>query len=250
MPMTCGWCLLLALLPGAVLADAPEFDRPGFAFATSTLPPGSWDWEQGLPDLERDTAGGVHSTLYSADTLLRFGVAPAWEIELAGSAWNRLDARGAAGSTRREGSADSSVAVKWAPAPADAPLSLALLGAVTLASGDAAFSNRRTTFSFGATLSRDLGAGRSVNLYANVDRSGGANTWTLAPGFNVTLGGGFGAFVEAGRQCGAGTSSTLAGGGLTWSWHERVQLDLYGRRGLTAHSPDEQAGFGVSVFWN
>jgi len=29
-----------------------------------------------------------------------------------------------------------------------------------------------------------------------------------------------------------------------------VQFDLYALRGLTARSPDLQAGFGISVFWN
>jgi hypothetical protein len=230
----------LFMLPAVALADAPAFDRPGFAFATSTLPPSSWDWEQGLPDLQRDSADGVRSTIYSADTTLRFGVMPTLEVQVSASPWNRLDVR----------AGDSGFAVKWAPALANKELSLAFLGGVTFDTGAAAFANGRPSYSLGATIGRDLGAGRAITLYTNVNRSGGANTWTLAPAFGFPLTEQLAGYVEAGRIAGGGVSSTLAGGGLTWLLHDRVQFDVYARHGVTSSSPDLQAGFGICVFWN
>lgn len=237
------------MLPAAALADAPAFDRPGFAFATSTLPPGSFVWEQGLPDLQRDNTLGMRTTIYSADTTLRFGVAPTLEVQVSGSPWNRIDVRAAGTTAQSQGAGDTGFALKWAPALANNDYSLALLGGVTFDTGAAAFTNGRAVYSLGTTIGHDLGAGRSLTLYANVNRSGGANTWTIAPAFGFPLTEQVGGYVEVGRSAGDGTSSTLAGGGLTWLLHERVQFDVYARHGVTSNSPDLQAGFGICVFW-
>jgi len=55
-------------------ADIPAFDRPGIAFSPTTLPAGSFAWEQGLPDFQRDRADGVTQRAYSASTRWRYGV--------------------------------------------------------------------------------------------------------------------------------------------------------------------------------
>ncbi len=240
--------LLLCAHPA--LADAPAFDRPGISFATSVLPAGAFDWEQGLPDLERDSADGMRSTAYAAGTTVRVGLASTLEMQLAGSLWNRLDLRAAGVSRREEGAGDTKLALKWAPPMSNKDVSLAVLGSITLDTGSAAFTNGRPVVSLGATIARDLGAGRSIALYANVDRSGGTNTWTISPNFGFPIGENLGGYVEAGHSFGGGASSSVAGGGLTWLWHDHVQFDLYGLRGLTSHSPDLQAGFGVSMYWN
>ena len=242
--------IIFLFLPATALADAPAFDRPGFAFATATLPPGSMDWEQGFPDLQRDETNGVRSTLYAANTTLRFGVTPTLEVQVSGSPWNRLDTRAGGMTTQTQGAGDSGFAVKWAPALANKELSLAVLGAVTLDTGAAAFTNGHPVYSLGATIGRDLGAGRTVTLYTNVGRSDGANTWTIAPAFGFPLTEQIGGYVEAGRIAAGGASSTLAGGGLTWLLHDRMQLDIYARSGLTSGSPDLQAGFGICLSWN
>jgi hypothetical protein len=241
---------VLALLPVSAMAETPEFDRPGIAFATSTLPAGTFDWEQGLPDVQRDTADGVRTSRYSADTTLRIGLASNLEIQFAGSAWNRLDVRSGGTATRNEGGGDTTVAMKWAPALATKHVSMALLGGVTLTTGDSAFTNGRPAYSLGATISRDLGSGRAVALYGNASRSGGRNIWTVSPNFSFPFGQDMGAYVEAGHTSGGDGASTVAGGGLTWLLHEHVQFDLYALHGLTSRSPDLQAGFGVSAFWD
>ena len=203
-----------------------------------------------MPDLQRDNTDGVRSTLYAADTTLRFGVTPTLEVQVSGSPWNRLDTRADGSAKQTHGAGDSGFAVKWAPGLANKELSLAVLGAVTLDTGAPAFTTGRPVYSLGATIGRDLGAGRTVTLYANVNRSGGANTWTLSPAFEFPLTEQIAGYVEIGRIAGGGASSTLAGGGLTWLLHDRVQFDFYARSGVTSSSPDLQAGFGICVFWN
>ena len=239
----------LLLCAIAAHADTPAFDRPGISFATSVLPAGSFDWEQGLPDYVHDDAGGLRSTAYIADTTVRIGLTSTFEVQVAGSAWNRLDLRYAGMSAHSEGAGDTKLALKWAPALASKDVTLAMLGSVTFATGAPAFTNGRCIYSLGATIARDLGDGRSLAFYANVDHSGGEDTWTLSPNFGFPISGNLGGYIEAGHTFGGGASSTVAGGGLTWLLRDRVQLDVYGLRGLTTRSPDVQAGFGVSVFF-
>ena len=230
-------------------ADAPAFDRPGIAFATSVLPAGTFDWEQGLPDLAHVNSDGMRSTTYTVDTTLRLGLFTTLEAQLAGSLWNRFDLRAAGISTSSTGAGDTKLALKWAPTLSSKTVTFAMLGSVTLDTGSAGFTNGQSIVSLGATVARDLGNGRSVAFYANVDRSGGANTWTLSPNFGFPISGNLGGYVEAGHTFGGGASSTVAGGGLTWLLHDRVQFDVYADGGLTRSSPDVQAGFGISVFW-
>jgi hypothetical protein len=125
-----------------------------------------------------------------------------------------------------------------------------MLGKVTFDTGSADFSNGRPIYSLAAATSSGLGGNRSLGLYANVDHSGNANTWTLSPNFNFPISGNLSGMVEAGRIFGGGVpTSTLVGGALSYLLQNRVQFDLFVRRGLTSSSPEYQGGFGISVFW-
>lgn len=64
----------------AQAAQAPAYDRPGIGFSASTVGKGVLAWEQGLPDGSRDRSGGVTTTAWTADTLLRLGLAPTVEL--------------------------------------------------------------------------------------------------------------------------------------------------------------------------
>ncbi len=244
-------CLSTLALLGTPLAraDAPAFDRPGISFSTSVLPVDSLDWEQGLPDLERDHGNGIWSTLQSAGTNVRIGLGNDLELQLSGSPWNRLDQHDAVSSQRLSGAGDTRISLKWAPSLTSKDWSLALLGSASFDTGTAAFSNGQQVYSLGVTVARDLGGDRSLAAYANVDHSGGADIWTLSANYGFPLGGNFAGYVEAGRSFGTGAPASVAGGGVTWLFRDRLQLDLYARCGLTPASPDLQAGAGVSLYW-
>ena len=245
-------CLILGLcstLSTPAHATAPPFDRPGIAFATSTLPVGSFDWEQGLPDVVHDNSAGIRTTLCSADTLLRYGITPTLELQLGGSFWNRLDTHDINGDNRRYGGGDTTIAAKWAPALKLDKVAIAFLGAVSLDTGASAFTNGRPIYSLGATVSRDLQDGRAIAMYLNASNNGGRTTWTVSPNISFPITPDIGAYVEAGHTIGGDAAGTVAGGGMTWLLHDRVQFDIYELRGMGGHAPDLQAGAGISVFW-
>lgn len=241
----------LAWIAPAFADDAPPpFDRPGIGFASAVLPAGAFDWEQGLPDLERDSGHGVHSTTYTADTLFRFGLTSTLEVQLAGSAWNHLSVSAAGSHMHADGAGDTAIALKWAPALDSKTTTFAMLGSVSFNTGADAFTAGHTVTSLGAAATRDLGDSRSIEVYANVSHGGGASTWTFASNLGFPIHGDVSGYVEVARFAGGGTSSSVAGGGLVWLLHNRVQLDLSLDGGLTHNSPDVLAGFGISVFWN
>jgi hypothetical protein len=242
--------LLLACAPAAWADDnPPPFDRPSFSFAPAVLPAGAFDWEQGLPDMERDSDGGVRTTTYTADTVLRYGLTSNFEIQLHTSLWNRTTTRIGALHASVEGAGDTALGVKWAPSLDSKTWTLAILGLVSFGTGSSAFTNGHTVTSLGAAAARDFGDNRSLGLYANVDHGAGRNTWTGSANFSFPIQGSFGGFVQAGRFAGGGVSRSLAGGGVTLLLHNAVQFDLDANFGLTHRSPDFQLDFGVSLFW-
>lgn len=244
-------CLAGWLTPPMAHADdsPPPFDRPSFSFAPAVLPVGAFDWEQGLPDLEIDNDGGVRTTTYTADTVLRYGLTTNFELQLHASPWNRMSVRTGTLRTSTEGAGDTALGIKWAPAIDSKDWTLAVLGLVSFDTGSAAFSNGYTITSLGVAAARDLGGNRSLGLYANLDHGAGRNTWTGSANYNFPIGGDLSGFAQIGRFAGGGVNSALAGGGITWLLRNTVQLDLGANFGLTHRSPDCQLGFGVSVFW-
>ena len=240
---------LLLACTATARADAPPFDRPSFSFAPATLPAGSFDWEQGLPDMERDSDGGVRTTTYTADAVLRYGLTSNLEVQLHTSPWNRMTVRAGALHASVEGAGDSALGIKWAPSLDSKTWTLAILGLVSFDTGSAAFTNGHTVTSLGVAATRDLGDGRSLEFYANDDHGAGRNTWTLSANYGFPIRGDIGGYVETARVAGNGNSASLVGGGIVWLLHDRLQFDLYADGGLTSRSPDLLAGFGVSLFW-
>ncbi len=229
--------------------DAPAFDRPGLSFAAAVLPAGNFDWEQGLPDFEHDSSAGVRTNTYAANTEFRLGIGHALELQLAGSPWNRVTVRDHGVHASATGAGDTRVAVKWAPPLATGGLSFALLGAVSLDTGAAAFSSGTTVSTVGVALSRDLGDGRSVGGYLNVDHDRSSNVVSSSLSYGFPLNDAVGVFVEVGHGSGGGPATSVAGGGLTWLVDNRLQFDLSAHVGLTSRSPDLDAGFGISYLW-
>jgi hypothetical protein len=230
--------------------DVPAFDRPGIAFAPAVLPAGSMDWEQGLPDLTRDSSDGVTTTLYSADTLVRAALRDNLELQLGMALANRQVTSDTAGEHRSDGTGDSSIGLKMSVPTGLPAWTAAVLGRVTAASGDAAFSAGTTQYTLGGSLGGALSDRLGLGLFMQVLRSGGQYDWTASPSLSCALSERWSAFVEAGSTHTAGSgNSHVAGGGLTWMVLPEIQLDLYADRGLTRASPDLQAGFGVSVFF-
>lgn len=82
-----GVCMAMLACGGVQAAEAPEYDRPGIGFSTSTVGRGVLAWEQGLPDAGRDRRDGVTTTTWAAITLLRLGVSSTVEVQLGADVW-------------------------------------------------------------------------------------------------------------------------------------------------------------------
>ncbi len=231
-------------------ATAPAFDRPGIGFATTTLAPGTFAWEQGAPDFRRTSHGGPDTTLYSATTLLRAGLIDGIEFQAGSAVANRLQVRDAGGARTAHGRGDTTLALKAALPSPWPQLSWAALGAVTLTDGAQPFTGAKTAFDLGATLSYALSDAWSLGCYVNAGRADGATTVDFSPSLSFTITESLAGFVEAGANYGsAGLNEAVAGGGLTLMVTPAVQLDLSVDLGLTARSPKVQGGFGVSVYF-
>jgi hypothetical protein len=235
----------------AARADGPAFDRPGIAFAPSTLPTHSFAWEQGLPDFQQDRSDGVTQRVYAASTRLRYGITDRWEIQVAAPLFEEIDTTGSGQAFSAAGAGDVAVALKMSLTSGGGPFSLAVLGVVSFPSARRDLGNGSEQYSLGATAGWSLSDTQSVALYANVDVLDGHATWTLSPNWSLALSGRVGAYVEGGYQFGGPRSqqdNAVAGGGLTWMVRPNVQLDAYGLGGLTRASTDLAAGCGVSVY--
>lgn len=241
---------IVAALAGSAHADGPSFDRPGIAFSPATLPRHAFAWEQGLPDFERDTVGGVTQSAYAANTRLRYGLTDAWEVQLAIPLFERFDTSGTGRGLAVAGTGDVSLAIKRALASGDGPFSAAALAVVSVPTGKQEFSNGSAVYSLGTTASWAVNEGNSLALLVNADVMKGDATWTISPNWSFSLGDTVGAYVEAGWQFPPHGDPTneVAGGGFTWLVKPTVQLDIFGLAGLTKRSTDLTAGWGVSWF--
>lgn len=243
--------LLLAALAcaSARAADAPEYDRPGIGFSTSTVGRGVFVWEQGLPDGSRDRSAGVTTAEWSAATLFRVGLGQTLEVQLGADSWGGQRVRGGGMRESAHGGGDGSIALKWAPALATDAMTLAVKAGTTLGWGKAPLGGGGTTRDIGATVAWALPDDASLALY--VDRQWGAQGegWLFSPSYGFALGEDVSAYVEAGYGTG-GQHMRAAGAGVTWMATPRLQLDASLLRGLDAETADWQGGIGLALYFD
>ncbi|PKH72206.1 transporter [Stenotrophomonas sp. Betaine-02u-21] len=248
-------CSIL-FVSGAVQAqqtdEPPSFDRPGIGLGTGIVPRGALALELGLPSHERDRdADGLRTEQLSGEVTLRTGLFERWELQFSGSPWQRQRSRlpGMA-STRTQGGGDAQLALKWAPPTGSETDRWALLGSATVARGDAALSEGRQ-YALAGSYEHDFSDHWTGALYASHSRGDGERSTVWSPSVSLALTPRLSAFVEAGVTKEHGEPrETVAGGGVTWMWTDRVQLDASLDAGLDAHSPDLQAGLGISAYFD
>ena len=230
-------------------SEPPSFDRPGIAFSTGLTPSGSLTFEQGLPDFETDRSGGVRTTTLMADSNLRFGLSDHFELQFASALFNqeRVHGRGKTGDD--SGAGDTRVGLKTSLPASSENFGWAALGNVTLASGEAPFSNEHTQYDLGLASSLELG-GVDAGLYVDGARLSGQTSWTISPSLSMAFSDRLSGYLEMGFYLsGAEPDESIAGGGISWMLTRKIQLDLSADFGLDRKSPDVMGGFGVSVLW-
>ncbi|HEY2808791.1 MAG TPA: transporter [Steroidobacteraceae bacterium] len=239
--------LLLAAPEGAT--DAPAFDRPGIAFATATIPPGSFSLEFGVPDFVHSADAGTDSTLYTLSTNLRAGLGQNFELQLATPLVDYQRTREGGVSESATGLGDSTLSVKFALPSGAQRFSWAALAGVTFATGEQPFTGRKPQYRLATALSWDLDETYYAGFYVNLNYFDHGTGYTLSPNLGFVLRHNLTGYVEAGYFHVPGTpDGTVAGGGLAFLVTPSVQLDLSVHVGVSAHAPDVQGGFGVSFF--
>lgn len=227
----------------------PGYDRPGLGFTPAVLGPGDLTVEQGLPDVSLDTADGVTSRQVSADTLVRLGLGGPFELQLAGSAWNRLSTWG----TSRglvQGRSSSSVGVKFALPNQSARFSWGLLGSVTFTDGNPALRAAHRQYLLGAQANWQIPGRQSIGVYAEDVREGTTDSTTLALSDTMALTPTWSIYVETASVHAAGRGhGLLGGGGLAWMATPRVQLDAGVDHRLQGDADRWLANLGVSIYF-
>jgi hypothetical protein len=230
-------------------ADAPAFDRPGIAFSTATIPPGSFSLEFGIPDFVHFSGSGSQSALYSLDTNLRAGLGQNFELQLATPLldYQRTDDAGVSDSAT--GAGDSTLSVKVALPSRSPRFSWAALAGVTFGSGQQPFTGHKPQYRLATAVNWQLNDTYATGFYVNLNDFDGGTGYTLSPNLSFALRDTLNGYVELGYFHVPGTpDSTVAGGGLAWMATPRVQLDLSVDLGVSAHAPDVQGGLGISIF--
>lgn len=234
----------------SVRAETPAFDHPGISFSTTTLPPGSVAWEQGLPDFQRNRSDGLRTTGYSANTNLRLGLTDRVELQVANATFNYLEVRGHGMRDSAHGAGDLGLAVKAALPAADGSFSWAAMAGVGLDTGSRAFTAGTREYTLGVTLAYDLSATTDTALLLQATERDGLRAYLWSPSVGFALDERWNAYLEAGFGTGNGPDTRVAGGGMTWMATPTVQLDASLDFGLNENAPDVQGGVGVSLYFD
>ncbi len=231
-------------------AANPGYDRPGYGFNPAVLGAGDITIEQGLPDWSDDRHGGVRSSLYTADSLLRIGLGGPLELQLGSSPYNLLRLTGAGTNYTRHGRGDSQLGLKLALPSSIPRFSWGLLSSVEFTDGAPDFRNQRRHYLLGLELNLQANASNALGAYIENVRAGGKTSTTLAlsDGFALTRRLTIYAQTALLHLAGQG-SGCLAGTGLAWMVTPRVQLDTGVDRRLGGVASRWQGHLGVSVYF-
>ena len=235
--------------PNAFADETPSYDRPGFGFAPAALPLGGFAWEQGLPSWSLDHSDGTRSSQYTTDTLLRLGLGHDLELQLGTSPFNRLTQYGMGVSQVSDGRGDTSLGLKWAPAPVDPVWSWGLLGSVEFPDGASGIRNPERQYTLGATIDQQWDDKRSLTYVAQWQRMGNQGTYLAAGNYGYAITKAWGIYAEAVGLHQQGRTGGLLGAGVTWLPNVRLQWDLSFDHRFIGRTTDWLAGFGVSMYF-
>ncbi len=221
-------------------AEPVSFDRPGIGFGTQVLSAGQFSWEQGLPDFSRDRQESGLMLSYSANTLLRFGLGSALELQLGSSLLNQQR-----GYANESGAGDSSLALKMNLPALFPDMDWALRATYQHPTGQAPFSAESSSRSLAVSVAHSFSAGRSLAFFLERSNSAQENSWSFSPSYTFYSGETVSAYTELGWSDDPEVGTT-AGGGAVWRLNRHWQFDLWLLRGLSSHAADWQTGFGIS----
>lgn len=258
------WGLALVATCAALPAAAQDRDycptRPGLGTPPCTIAPGRVSAEVGLAAWERDDTPSERSdTLTLGDSLLRFGVARAVELQLGWTPFGQVRTRDKATGavTRQRATGDVRLGVQANLAnPDGAGFSIALSPYVTLPTGKQPVGAGDWGAGLLVPMSADLNDALNLQftpeIQAAVDAGGHGRhlAYSGTIGLGIDLGDAVSTTIEfrAGRdEDPAGHSATLIGAlSLGWMANDDLQLDIGANAGLNHDTSDAEVYVGVS----
>lgn len=253
--------LALALASAAGLARADDepiaTDRPDFVESSDVVGKGRLQLETSVA-FERDRQGSVKTRLASTPTLLRIGIAEAWELRFETDGRLRLKTEDAGVTVRENGWSDLAVGVKWHQRDGDEEAGTPGLGwlfHVDVDSGSGAFRGQglRPSLRFVAEWEFAGGwtAGVMPGLYRDRDADGQRFVGGILAGVvGKSLTDRLRGFVEiSGQQLAAsrhGGSVVTFDTGLAYLLDRNLQVDVALSRGINKNAPDFSWTLGLS----
>ncbi|HEY1129668.1 MAG TPA: transporter [Roseateles sp.] len=250
----------LAAAPGLVRAedDTIATDRPDFVESSDVVGKGRFQLETSVA-FERDRQGGVKTRLASTPTLLRIGIAEAWELRFETDGRLRQKTEAAGLTTRENGWSDLSVGVKWHQRDGDEEAGTPGLGwllHMDVDSGSGAFRGHGLRPSLRFVAEWEFAGGWSFGVMPGIYRDrdedgrhfvGAILAGVLGRSFTDRLRG----FVEvSGQQLAAsrhGGSVVTFDTGLAYLLGRDLQVDMALSRGINRNAPDLAWTVGVSA---
>lgn len=260
------WFAALACLAAAVPASAQEqerdfcADRPGLGTPTCTLDPGRVQVELGLGDWTRDSTATERRTEWvTGDVLVRIGVGPTTEVQLAWTAYGRTRLRDRVTGVvaRDDGTGDVLLAVRQnLLSPDGSGTTVAVQPFVTLPTGGSAIGagdwGAGVLLPFGFELSDRVSLAFTASAEAAVDEDGDGRHFAAGgvAGIGFDLSDSLNATLELAvtHDDDPAGASTPVLSGLSFGWQVAPdwQLDAGANVGLNRSADDIQLYFGVS----
>lgn len=257
------WTALLPLLlalPGLARADDETIatDRPDFVESSDVVGKGRVQIETSLA-WARDRQGGLKTRETSTPTLLRLGIAEAWELRLETDGRMRLRTDDGGVRTRESGWSDLSFGLKWHQRDGDEAAGTPGLGwlfHLDADTGSGAFRGQGVRPSLRLAAEWEFAGGWSLGvmpgLYRDRDESGRHFTGgILAATLGKSLSERTRMFVElSGEQLAAarhGGSVVTMDTGVTYLLTRDMQVDAALSRGLNRNAPDWAWTVGFST---
>lgn len=254
---------ILAILASSVLVAGPSnaaeqqplpgFDRPGLLFATDTTPQDRFILEQGLPDFVLHDEANTDITRIALNSLLRYGIAADWELQVGMAPFASLDIDTPGGEFSETGYTDLRVGAKHnLNAALSQPFGgaeVAFLGGITLSTGDDFFTADDEIIDLGLTANWGLQqSDGSVGALVQLTSGGQQDNLLIAGAYSAPLAQRSSYYVEAGITSGD-TDGSVIGGGVAWNPMKDMQMDIYLRAGMSGDAPDLEGGFGISFYF-
>lgn len=249
-------CVLLSLATPACAEQGnrsnqvvPSYDRPGYGFGTSALPLGGFVIEQGLPTWSLDNEGGVRSSQFVTDSLLRVGLGNGLEFQLGSTPFNWLEQRTAGASQLSTGRGDTVVGLKVAPPTSSQVWTWGVLGSVEFPDGKGNLRLPQRQYTVGVTVAQQVNDKNTLGYFAQWQRMGNHGTYQLAGSYGYALSDAWGVFTEAVGLHQQGRSGGLLGAGFTYLPNAHLQWDISFDRRVIGGGPSWMAGFGVAFYF-